>query len=175
MEIRFLLALIALLGGIWIYLFNVVLRVTATEPAEYALVLLGHADFVVLVYLALGLCALYRAGLKAASLSTENDAPATTGDLILFGTWPVAIISLGVSFLVIKLPIPEAWQISGVSFAITGLTFIGWVCFFAKSEWAKALSDKMEAATGIFYRNARRITPSFGCDEHRLCRCSDND
>jgi hypothetical protein len=59
MEFGFLLSLIGLLSGLWLYLYRTILERTATAPADPPLMFLGFMHYAVLSYLVLALYVFY--------------------------------------------------------------------------------------------------------------------
>ena len=149
MEIRFLLSLIVLLGGIWIYLLGMIIHLTNAKE-EIDLLFLGVTHFVVLVYLLLALTLLYRMGLMAAGLSPERDRPPKAVEVILFSTWPVAIIGPITGLTISKLPIRAPVGISSVALMIVGLLSLVWTRLFLRTEWLATFKKYSKALFCFF-------------------------
>jgi hypothetical protein len=101
MELGFLLSLIGVLAGIWIYLYRVILDLTVTSPADSTLVFLAYMHYSVLSYLALSLYVFYHKGRGEPHLA-KTKKRFKVASAILLETWPVVAVALMVSFLVSK-------------------------------------------------------------------------
>jgi hypothetical protein len=101
MEFRFLLSLIGLLAGLWLYLYRTILEETATAPAGQALVFLGFMHFAVLTYLVLALYIFYCKG-RGEPRSAKTKRRLSVADGILLETWPLMVVGLALSFVVSK-------------------------------------------------------------------------
>jgi hypothetical protein len=119
MDSGFLLSLIVLLGGIWIYLYRLILDLTVTAPADPTLLFLGYMHYIVLSYLALALYLFYR--IRRASVedsSVKKRIEFATG--ILVETWPFAVIVLVFSFVSAKV-VTGGWRAVGFFIVLAGL------------------------------------------------------
>ncbi len=121
MDLR--LGLILFLGGLWVYLLDVIRDLTLNEPTHAALFFLGFVHFVVLAYLGLSLASLYSAGLADLGGVRQPIRWAAPIDRILFGTWPVVLVALVLSFAVTKLGFPDAWRAFVLVFFVVGLAY----------------------------------------------------
>lgn len=109
MELGFLLSIIGLLAGIWLYLYRIILDITVNAPADKTLLFLGYMHSTVLAYLLLALYVFFNKGRP----ETVNDRTLTRvrfATAIVLETWPVTMMALVVSFLLAKASSSYFWQ-----------------------------------------------------------------
>jgi hypothetical protein len=123
----FVFSLVALLGGMWIYIFQVIRDMTVSAPADVALMPLGYAHWLLTVYFGLALYVLYQHGL----MHHQHGHPATTTRIwaqeVLLRTWPVSVAMCLVSFVAGKVipggDVPIKVVVSVFGIGITALAF----------------------------------------------------
>jgi hypothetical protein len=120
-DLGFLLTLIVLLGGGWIYLLDSILKMTVASPAEPVLRPLGLLHFVVLEYLVLALAVSFWRGLQ--HIGHEQPTALKYAARLLFGTWPVAVVTLVISLALTKVGILLDYKAFAVAFPLVGGLF----------------------------------------------------
>jgi hypothetical protein len=128
MDFDFRLGLIIFFGGLWVYLLNRIRSVTTNDPTSNALLFLGFLHFVVLMYLCLGLFSFYSAGLVYLSRSTSETLVPSLVESILFGTWPVAMFALVISYISTKIDFPDSQHLFLIVFYV--VAFVAAVAFY---------------------------------------------
>jgi hypothetical protein len=123
MDPRLIFAMIAFLGGLWIYLQRAILDGTAAAPADYLLLPLAFSHFVVLVYLLLTLAIFFWQGM-ATSGYPEPPISRHVSRLLL-STWPITLVALCISYVTAKLGIHDAFKSMFIVVPLTGVTFAG--------------------------------------------------
>src|SRR5215472_17472482 len=101
MELGFLLSVIGLLAGIWLYLYKTILELTVNAPGDPTLLFMGYMHLTVLVYLVLALYVFFRRGLAEPFNPNSSTRLASAAALVL-QTWPVVLACLLLSFLFTK-------------------------------------------------------------------------
>jgi len=122
-ELGFLLTLIGLLAGIWIYLYNAILDLTATSFDFTTQLLLGVMHYAVLWYLVLVLYVFFHRGVGELTtkgrLPRESHRRCELATALVLQTWPVTFLALTATFCITKLSDSEsAYKIS--TFVIFG-------------------------------------------------------
>ena len=113
-DLGLMLSLIALLGGLWLYLHAAILNLTLTAPSEVSVVPLGVIHWFVTVYLLLALFVLYRLGSAEISHAPERDV----AERVLLNSWPAPFLA-GLMSLGATRAVPDANFVAG---AIPGMT-----------------------------------------------------
>ena len=108
MEFALLLSLIGLLGGLWIYLYGVIMSVTVRSPADPTLMALGLAHWTILCYLVLALFVFYETGVNLKSKEPLSRL-GQRAERILLETWPITLVSLAVGFVITRLGEGDLW------------------------------------------------------------------
>jgi hypothetical protein len=101
MDLSFLMSLIGLLGGLWLYLYKTITDLTVSNPADSSLVILGLVHYAVLGYLVLTLYLFYHRGLPTAS-SSRIKKRIEIANAIVLETWPLTLVGLILAFLISK-------------------------------------------------------------------------
>jgi hypothetical protein len=139
MDLSFLLALVVFLGGIWVYLYKVILDLTVTEPDAPTLLSLGITHYVVFLYLAVSLVILYAAGISAAKPPPPSPW-LSLAQTILFNTWPITILVLLLSLLSANVGPESAFKWVFIFFSVAALVSFFLLIWSGKTSPSNSVS-----------------------------------
>ena len=151
MDFDFRLGLIVFFGGLWIYLLRYLKTVTSNDPTSKMLIFVAFLHFVVLAYLCLSLFSFYSAGVAQLGQGAKISGTESV-DGILFGTWPIVLIALALSFVAAKLELPSSEKgfllvFYVALFVVAGVAYL-WL--LADTPVAKSLAINWKLIAGLF-------------------------
>lgn len=127
-DLGFHLTTVVILAGLWVYLLQEILATTAEATFDGILALLGFIHYAVLIYLGLAVYVLYRRGLSLVTNDPKRHDGESTA--ILFGTWPLFLVSLPFAYGLAKL-VDGFFALFFLVYAITALGFVVWLKFMS--------------------------------------------
>lgn len=139
MDMRFLLTMIALLGGVWIYLLTYIIERSTSEPAYGSLIALGYAHSVIFLYLLLAMATLYEKGLSLVEDNT-TDPPTTRLQTLLLLTWPWSLILAVSQYAMVRLGLNIYWLVGGLLL----ITCLSLAVFFKVRKQMSQLVDRFK-------------------------------
>lgn len=113
-----LFGLAVFLSGTWYVTLDAIIRLGSQEPSDRSVLALAVAHFVLFIYVVLAFASFFRRGLDSVTGQTEaQDDPIASADLVLFSTWPAALLAVLLALACNSLP--------GFSPEMSGGIFIG--------------------------------------------------
>lgn len=125
-----LFTLIAFLGGAWILVLDQILTRTKSTPADMRLMPLAVTHCVIFAYLVLTLIVFFWRGMRG--IGYRESEIARGAARLLFGTWPVTLIALVLSFAAAQLEIPRGFNAFIYVFPVVAIAFGLLVLFTAR-------------------------------------------
>ena len=101
LDLGFLLSVIGILAGVWIFLYRTILQLTVMSPLDRTLLFLGLMHCTVSAYLLLAFFVFFFKGTGGTS-SAYIAAALPVVTVIILHTWPVVLICLASGFLIAK-------------------------------------------------------------------------